>query len=256
MTPNLFDIHCHLYDLPDLDESIARARDAGVTGVLCVSEDCDSMKKVLDLKAQYPQFIHAGLGLHPANAMRLSAEEIGRTMEFMEAHLHEARMVGEIGLDYKYAATPEERDKQSVVLKDQLALAARFRLGVNLHSRRALRETLDAAAVFHRETGLPALLHWFTHSSKLIRKASAEGLFMSAGPAVLYSGEILKTALAIPLENFVLETDTPVPFGGVSSRPHQIADVARRLAEGRQISVEDLAGAAHAHSLSLLSINP
>ena len=119
-----------------------------------------------------------------------------------------------------------------------------------------MRETLDTAAAFHHETGLPALLHWFTHSSKLIRKAVAEGLFMSAGPAVFYSEETLKTALAIPLENLVLETDTPVPFGGVSARPQMVADVARRLAESRHLSVEDLAGAAHLNSMRLLSFNP
>jgi TatD DNase family protein len=256
MTPNLFDIHCHLYDLPDLDDCIARARDAGVQGVLCVSEDLESMHKTLDLNAKHPDFIHAGFGLHPVDAMRLSAGEIGRALEFMDAHLQDARMVGEIGLDFKHAETIQEREKQAGVLRDQLALAARHRLGVNLHSRRALRETLDAAAAFHHDTGLPALLHWFTHSSKLIRKAAAEGLFISAGPAILHSEETLKTALAVPLENLVLETDTPVPFNGVSARPQWVADVARRLAEARRIPLEDLGAAVRENSMRLLSLNP
>jgi TatD DNase family protein len=248
------DIHCHLYELPDLEECIVRAKDAGVAGVLCVSEDLESMKKVLELKTQYPDFIRAGLGLHPAEALRLSAGEIGAVLRFMEAHMDEAGMVGEIGLDYKYAETPEQRESQARVLQDQLGLAERFRKGVNLHSRRALRQTLAAAAAFRKKTGLPALLHWFTHSSKLIRDAAAEGIFISAGPAVLYSTQTLETARAIPLDNLVLETDTPVPFFGVSARPHQVADVARVLSEVHGIPVNELARITYTNSLRLMGM--
>lgn len=210
------------------------------------------MEKVLDLKARYPEFIRAGLGLHPAEAMHLSLEQIAAAYRFMENHLDEADMVGEIGLDYKYAETTEQKEFQARVLQDQLRLAERFRKGVNLHSRRALRETMEAAAAFAKSTGLPALLHWFTHSSKLIRQAAGHGIFVSAGPAVLYSKQTLETARAIPLDNLVLETDTPVPFGGVSARPHQVADVARALSEAQGVPLNDLARNTYANSLRLL----
>lgn len=249
------DAHCHLYDLPDLEERIARWRDAGVEWALCVSEDRATMEKTLKLKGRHPLFIRAGLGLHPAEAT-LHPERVRDALDFLAGHLGEADMVGEAGLDYKVAETEEAREAQRAVLREQLDLAAGAGLGVNLHSRRAQRETMEEALLFRAATGLPALLHWFTHSRKLIARAAGGGVFVSAGPAVLYSEETLKTAAAVPLEFLVLETDTPVPFNGVAADPLQLPSVAEALARARGVPREELGARVYGNACGLLGRGP
>lgn len=245
------DAHCHLYDLPGLDERIARWRDAGVEWALCVSEDRAAMEKALRLKERHPDFIRAGLGLHPAEAI-LHPAAVPEALAFMAAHLGEADMVGEAGLDYKYAETPEARQAQRAVLDEQLRMAADAGLGVNLHSRRAQRETMEAASRFHHATGLPALLHWFTHSRKLVANAAEAGLLISAGPAVLYGEESLRVASGVPLERLVLETDTPVPFSGVPADPEQLPAVAAVVAKAKGMDLETFSERAYANACDLI----
>lgn len=245
------DAHCHLYDLPALEERIARWRDAGVEWALCVSEDRATMEKTLRLKERHPGFIRAGLGLHPAEAT-LRPAGVREALAFMAAHLDEADMVGEAGLDYKYAEGPEAREAQRAALDEQLRMAADAGLGVNLHSRRAQRETLEAADRFHAETGLPALLHWFTHSRKIAARAAQAGLVISAGPAVLHAGETLRVASEVPLERLVLETDTPVPFSGVPADPDQLPAVARALAQARGMDLAGFRERVYANACSLI----
>jgi len=247
------DAHCHLYDLPgpDLDGRIARWRDAGLAWVLCVSEDRATMEKALRLKECYPEFIRAGLGLHPAE-VTVHPNRTREALDFMAAHLAEADMVGEAGLDYKYAGTDQEKEAQRTVLEEQLRMAADAGLGVNLHSRRAQREVMEEALRFRGATGLPALLHWFTHSRKLVRKAAEGGVFISAGPAILHSEETLRVAASIPTERLVLESDAPVPFNGIPADPGQIPLVAVSLAQALEMDLDGFTRRIHANACGLL----
>lgn len=249
------DVHCHLYDLPDLEERIARWKDAGLAWVLCASENRDTMERTLRLKGRHPEFIRAGLGLHPCE-VTLHPDGVRAALEFMAAHLDEADMVGEAGLDYKTAETPEARAAQHAALEEQFRLAAGAGLGVNLHSRRALRETMEAAVRFRAETGLPALLHWFTHSRKLAARAAAGGVLVSAGPAVLGSEDSLRVAASVPADRIVLESDAPVPLAGVASDPAQVPAVAAALARAAGVPPEELASRVYANSCALVGRSP
>ena len=225
----IIDAHCHLYDLSDVKDAVNRARDAGVTKALVVSEDLRSMQQTLKLRDGFPEFVLPGLGVHPATVLSLSEREWGKALAFLKAHAPEASCIGEIGLDYKYATTEEERGKQVKALLAQMAVAAEHHLPVNLHSRRALRDTMEHAIAFHKDTGLPALLHWFAHSWKLLKRTNEEGIFVSVGPSVLFSNEALNLASLIKPHLILVETDTPVPFKGHPSTPAWAAEVAETV---------------------------
>ena len=65
---SFIDTHCHLDGeefAADLDEVVARAREAGVTKVLVPGIDLKSCQTVLDLCSQYPGYCYPMLGLHP-----------------------------------------------------------------------------------------------------------------------------------------------------------------------------------------------
>lgn len=225
----LIDSHCHLYSLSNVEDAVLHARDAGVTKVVVVSEDLETMEQTLRLRDDFPGFVLPSLGIHPVNVLYMSQNEWEKAFSFLRSHANESSCIGEIGLDYKYATTEEEKERQSRALHAQMEVAAENHLPVNLHSRRALRQTMAEAIAFHKDTGLPAMLHWFAHSRKLLRRTNEEGIFVSVGPSTLSSEDALNLAFAIDPKLILVETDTPVPFKGKPSCPAWVAEVAEKL---------------------------
>jgi len=230
------DAHCHLDQLGDPDQALADAVAAGVERVLSVSEDSASARAALELKRRHPGVVLAGVGLHPMLIFRYSEEQLAEEERFVADHLDEADVLGEIGLDYFHARTDEQKELQGDLLGRLLELAAAARKPINLHSRRAQRQTMERAIEFTRRTGLPALLHWFTASKKLIRSCSPAGVYVSVGPSVLFDGPAQEVCLEIPEGQLLVETDSPVPFGGEPATPAWAARVTERLARLRGIA--------------------
>jgi TatD DNase family protein len=237
----LVDTHCHLDQLDDPPAALARAAAQGVGRVVAVSETPDSMLAVLGLKERFPDRVLAGLGLHPVWVVRSDGEARAQALAWLAAHLARADLLGEAGLDYKWAATGPLQALQDEVLEAQFALAARHRKPVNLHSRRCPRQVMERAIAFHRGTGLGAQLHWFTHSRKLVHRCNQEGIYVSVGPTVLDHPPTQEVALAIADELLLLETDAPVRVAGVEGRPAGLGAVAGKLAELKGRSPEEIA---------------
>ena len=235
----LIDSHCHLYQIPDVASSVGRASESGVQRIVVVSEDLASMEKAMNLSRCYDE-VMVGLGLHPALVNGMPPEAIDAGMAFIRSHLDEVDMLGEAGLDFKVAKQPEEQALQRSVLNQQFELAAEKRKPVNLHSRRALRETLEEGFRFHEKTGLNVQMHWFTQSKKLVKKACEAGIFISVGPAVLHRSETQEVVKTIADDLLLLETDSPVPFGDERSEPAWITRVAQRVAEVRDVDFETI----------------
>ncbi|MHC4945905.1 MAG: TatD family hydrolase [Planctomycetota bacterium] len=236
----VYDAHCHLDQLKDPDRAMERARAAGVHRILAVSEGIDSGKKALELKARHGPTVLAGLGIHPMLSVDLSIEDVQEGLNFIETHLEQADVLGEVGLDYKYAVTDEQQTFQHELLSSLLDLAKAAGKPVNLHSRRAQRQTMNRAIEFTRESGLPALMHWFTSSKKLIRICAEEGVFVSAGPSLLFDEHACEVARHIPDHLLLVETDSPVPFGGKPAEPAWAMQVAEKLAKIRDIPLAAL----------------
>ena len=229
MFMSLIDSHCHLYALRDAEDAVFHARAAGVTQMVVVSEDRASMEQTLRLRDGFPDIILPGLGIHPVTVSAISKAQWKDALSFLRNHAREASCIGEIGLDFKVATTERDKEKQQEALHAQLEVASEYRLPINLHSRRALRQTMEEAIGFCRDTGLPALLHWFAHSEKLLTRTNAEKIFVSVGPSILFSEEALSLALMVDRRLLLIETDAPVPFGGKPASPAWAAEVAERL---------------------------
>ena len=237
----LVDSHCHLDQFADADAVLAAAAQAGVGQIVAVSESANSMRTVLELKRRYPDQVLAGLGLHPAWITQATDAELSEGLAYLVAHLPEADVLGEVGLDYKWATSPEQQAQQQDVLTQQLDLAAQCSKPINLHSRRAQRQTLERAVEFRRRTKLNAQLHWFTQSKKLVRICRAERIYVSVGPSVLGDPQTQAVAAEIDRELLLLETDAPVPIGGAAGHPARVAAVAAKLAELIGFTAEEAA---------------
>ncbi len=232
----MIDAHCHLYDAADVAQQMGLYENGGVA---CVCEDLESLERNLKIADQWPDRVFVGGALHPAKSGFSTPEEIDRFFLRLEECHSRLSMVGESGLDYKYAATPEQRQLQLDLLQRHFDFAALHRLPVNLHSRRAERAVLEAALEFRETTGLNALMHWFTSSKKLIKQGAAGGLYFTAGPVILEDEHSFKTACTIPLELLLTETDAPVPFKAGGGRLEAIRDVSEKLALYHEMTIEE-----------------
>ncbi|HJP29898.1 MAG TPA: TatD family hydrolase [Candidatus Latescibacteria bacterium] len=233
------DSHCHLDQLDD--SSIDTAAGVGVTTIVAVAQEADSMRAVLDLGRRFPGRVLPGLGIHPCTVTDRGADALAPDLALLRERAAEAAVIGETGLDHKWATTAPQQAEQEHLLDVHFEIAESHGKPVNLHSRRCLRQTLERAVDFHRRTGLAAQMHWFTESRKLIRISNDEGIYVSAGPTVLMNEQAAAAACEVADDLLLLESDAPVPVGGVPGHPRRVRDVAEKLAALRGVALETLA---------------
>lgn len=75
----MIDCHAHLdateFD-EDIDDVIARAKKAGVEGVVVVAQFVDGQEKVLELAEKYQGFCFPALGVHPVQVCILFLQQL------------------------------------------------------------------------------------------------------------------------------------------------------------------------------------
>ena len=237
------DTHCHLDDAsfdPDLAGVLARARDAGVSRWINVGFNPERWAGTLELSRRF-QGMSFMLGVHPADAGIWDEAVHHELRTVIERHRPVA--VGEIGLDFYRGET--NVDEQLLAFHAQLDLAISAAIPAVIHMRSAeplMIETL------HRRSELPALLfHSYDGSEALTSWVIASGSYVGVGGLATRSkSSTLQRELArIPLEQIVLETDSPylVPNGFKQRRntPESIPLIASFLARLRGVDIAHIA---------------
>jgi len=246
------DSHAHLdggqFDT-DREEVIARARAAGVQTIVAIGNG-DGPEQVdcgIRLAEQY-DFIFATLGIHPHEA-RLADESGCQRMEELARH-PKVIAWGEIGLDYHYDYSP--RDIQKKVFVRQMELAATAKLPIVIHCRpsdgsdNAWEDCLALLREHWASNGLAGILHCFTGTWPQARRALDMGFMISFAGNVTFpkAQQIRDAALEVPLDRILIETDcpylAPVPNRGKRNEPAFVVDTARKLAQLRGFSVEEI----------------
>ncbi|RME03126.1 MAG: TatD family deoxyribonuclease [Planctomycetota bacterium] len=225
------DAHCHVEQIPNLENVLNTAQKQGVRKIVAVSVDQTSMQQILRLYQQFPQTLLPALGIHPAHILEMNPEELQSNLNFLKQSIHQAKMLGEVGLDYKYARNQEQKQLQHQILKQQLQLAQNYALPLNLHSRWALRQTMEIAIHYKQYTGYNALLHWFCQSKKLIKICNKKNIYVSVGPIILHSPQTIEVVQCIQPHLLLLETDSPVPFHNSPATPDLIPKIGEKLAQ-------------------------
>ncbi len=234
----LIDSHAHLEELEDLASAIERARQSGVVAIVAVGSDLESNNQVLEIAAKYSGFIWPALGLHPG-LLHETASSIEHQMRFIEDNLSDAVAIGEVGLDYhKKVVGVSGKDLQHRAFGAVLALAGRYDKPVIVHSRYAWRDSFDLA----NEAGVDkAVFHWYTGPTSVLKDILDRGYFVSATLAVEYHAEHRRTVREAPLENLLLETDSPVVYQGHRSEPADVGRVLQAAAEMKGLPPEVVA---------------
>jgi TatD DNase family protein len=241
------DSHAHI-EMEDFDSDreamIRRALDAGVEIIVAVGNgdlSKDSHAKAFQVAEKHP-FIFTTVGVHPHEARLLDPEMYARLCDLAS---HEKVIAwGEIGLDYHYDNSP--RDTQRDAFRRQLQMARERRLPAVIHTREAEEETLAILKDEWETSGLPGIIHCFTGTRAFAERAVEFGFYISFSGVVTFkkAEDLRETAKRLPVERLLIETDSPflapVPFRGRRNEPAYVVETARRIAEIRDLPVEEI----------------
>lgn len=245
------DSHAHL-DVPNYDadraEVIARAQAAGVELMLEIAGSDigkGSLPNGLRLAEEH-SFIYAAVGLHPHEAS-LYGEAL--EAELLTATQH-PKVIGwgEIGLDYHYDHSP--REVQRRVFARQLELARQRQLPTIIHTREAENDTIAILQEHWAQGGgaeIGGIIHCFTSTQALADAALTMGFSISFSGVVTFkmAEELRTVARSVPLDRLLVETDcpflAPVPHRGKRNEPAFVVETARKLAELKSVTVEEIA---------------
>jgi TatD DNase family protein len=239
----LVDSHVHLDDSKfdtDREAVIERALAAGVACMMAIGtgHGPPDLETAIRQAERYP-FIVATIGVHPHDASKATAEIFARLRE-LAAH-PKVVAIGEIGLDYHYDFSP--REVQRAVFQKQLDIAAEAGKPIVIHSREAWADTMNLLASGHH-----GIIHCFTGDPQQAREALALGFHLAFGGVLTFpNAETVREAARItPGDRLLVETDcpylAPIPHRGKRNEPAFVVDVARRLAEVRGSSLDEIAG--------------
>jgi len=237
----IIDSHAHIDQIEDLSGALTRAHEAGVSDIVAMSVDLDSMKKLLAIIGQYQQpKIHPALGVHPGMVI-LDSQQLA--LDYLRIHIKQAIAIGETGLDYWYKWVRKdelERQKQKFSFKFHLDLAKAYDLPIVIHSRGAWRDCLSMAL----ESGVKrALFHWYSGPVDILDKILEAGFYVSTSPSVAYSPESQKAMAHAPIERILVETDSPVKYkegeGLFTSEPKDVVRTWEALAQLKNLDREE-----------------
>ncbi|QNP46681.1 TatD family hydrolase [Sphingomonas sediminicola] len=253
----LIDSHCHLNyaGLAERqDEVLANARANGVTGFLNISTRQSEWGDVLGA-AERNSDVWATVGVHPHEAD--AHPDLGASA-LVEAASHPRVIgIGECGLDYFYDNS--ERDAQKERFEAHIDASRQSGLPLVVHTRDAEEDTAEILARAVREGGVSGVLHCFTGTADLARKALDLGFYISLSGIVTFKNakELQETASWLPSDRMLVETDSPflapVPHRGQTCEPAFVADTARFVAELRSEPPEALAETTTANFFRLFS---
>jgi TatD DNase family protein len=241
----MIDVHCHLeqkeYD-KNRDEVIERCRKS-LKAVITSCAHINDFEKTLEMSEKHKNFVFASFGIHPEYIKEISEQEIETFIEKVRKNRGSIVAIGEVGLDYKWVAEPEWREKQKELFVRLIRLAKELNKPIVIHSRDAYEETLG---ILEQEGARDVDMHMFG-DHRLTKRVVDNGWSISINNIILRSKSHKKIAKDCPLDRLMLETDAPWLSPkrlaeGIDeiNDPTTIRTVAEKIAEVRNLSFNEV----------------
>lgn len=240
------DSHAHLSSAqiwPDIDAILQRAKEAGLTHIVNICTDKETLEKGLELAKRYPWIFNA------ASTTPHDVEKEGDLyFPLMSDCAHSGSLiaVGETGLDYFYEHSPREIQKKFFI--KYLHLALETELPVIIHCRDAFKDFFEILDIEYTVNGrhAPGVLHCFTGTLQEAEEVIRRGWYLSLSGIVTFkkSEELREVAKMVPLDQLLIETDTPYlapqRHRGKQNEPAYLPDTAQLIADLKGISLKEL----------------
>ena len=267
----LFDSHTHLnlaaFDL-DRDTIIKRYLKEGVF-LVNVGTCYQTSKKAVEIAEAYKN-CWASVGLHPAHTFpvplnqldkneissldsdiqeTLIVEEFDSKFEDLIRHNKKIVAIGECGLDYSYLkeVSSEKQEKYKKLeekeFRKQIRIAKEYNLTLILHLRSLYKKALE---ILQEETFNSQLVfHFFTGSLEDLELILQNpNYFIGFSGVITYGNKLDEVIRGVPLERILIETDAPyvapVPYRGKRNEPFYVKEVAKKIAEIKNLPLKEV----------------
>ncbi len=238
----MLDTHCHLNDNQfneEVDQIVNNFLSVGVEKAICVGCDTISNKKACEISQKY-ESVYYTVGFHPDDCNQYNEQEL---INYLNQNSKKLVAIGEIGLDYFH--NKENKEEQKRVFEAQIKLAKQYKLPIVIHCRDAYGDTLEILKQYAPfEYG--AVMHCYSGSWDFAKELLKLGVKFSFTGTVTYKNakNVQEVAKNLPIDSFFFETDspylTPTPYRGKRNEPKNVVEVAKFVADLRNVSFEEL----------------
>ncbi len=235
----MIDCHAHLtqpdYD-SDRDQVIEMCKKKLNAVITCCAHPND-FKLTMEMIEKHKGFIFATFSIHPIYIKEIDEKQKNEFFDLILRNKNKIVGVGETGLDYFHVKEDEWRNKQKELFIEHISLAKKLKKPIVIHSRDAIDDTVN---ILEKEDAKNVLMHLFG-ARHLVKKIIENNWSISVGPIAQRSKTHKKIIRDIPIENIMLETDSPW-FGpeGKRNDPTAVIGVANRITEIKKITLEEV----------------
>jgi len=248
----IIETHCHLDYLQGepVEDVVMAAEQVNIERLITITVSPDNLETVQHLVGAHPR-VYGTQGIHPHEAETYT----NAVEEEIRAHGSDEKIVaiGEIGLDYFYDHA--DREVQKDVFRRQLQVACDLNQPVVIHSREADDDTIAILREFESTLKRRGVIHSFTSGPELAQYALDNGWCLGFNGITSFNKaenvrDIVRMA---PIEQILLETDspflTPVPYRGRENAPFYLPFVAEKIAEVKELPLEQVISQTYQNSL-------
>ena len=253
----VIDTHTHLYlkeFAADIDDVINRAKNLKINNFFLPAIDSSYTESMIALKNAYPDIMHLMAGLHPCSVKDNYLEELSHVENVLKNHAIVA--IGEIGIDLYWDKSTLNIQKKAFA--SQIRLAKDLNLPIVIHCRNAFDEIFEVLEKEKSEK-LRGIFHCFSGNYEQALKAISFNMKLGIGGVVTFkNGKIDKFLKKIPLDNLVLETDSPYlappPFRGKRNESSYLSIIIDKLTEVYEIPAKKIIEITSTNAIELFKI--
>ncbi|MBI4093306.1 MAG: TatD family hydrolase [Candidatus Kerfeldbacteria bacterium] len=269
----LFDSHAHVNFEGFADDAAAVLADCQAKDVWLVNvgSQLATSRQAIMLAEHYPHGVYAAVGLH---AVHVSDQpEPFRAADYAELIESSSKVVavGETGVDYyrlPVGKEVQEVGRQREVFIQSLRLARKYDKALIMHTREHPTKPpaayADLLEILRSEqaAGLPrGVIHCFLGTLEEAQQFIDLGFYVGITGIVTFSKKaerLQAVAKALPLEKILIETDCPYlapePHRGKRNIPQYVEFVARKIAQLKSLTFEQVAEQTTASARSLFHV--
>ena len=249
----LIDSHCHILkseydDVEKIKEDLFKSNQIAIINN---AYSIESIRELVNLKLHPNEYIAIGIG--PDEVINYNE----KIKEEIESYLNSKKVVaiGEIGLDYYW--TKDTKLIQIKMFRDMLGLAEKYNLPVIIHSRESIQDTYDIVS----EYKVQGIMHCFSGSTEMAKKFIDLGFLIGIGGVVTFKNavKLVEVVKSIDINNISLETDSPYlspePYRGKKNVPQNIIEIAKKIANIKGISIDEVIGVTTRNVTRMFDLN-
>ena len=243
MSSAIIDTHAHLdFDRFDSDRqnTIYRAREANVKGIINVGIDLTTTLKSIELAEKYTN-IFATAGIHPHDAIEATDEDIEALRELL--YHPKVVAIGEVGLDFYRNISPP--DVQRKLFRMFMDWFFEYDLPLVIHTRDA-DEAMLSILKEKSKSGWRGVFHCFAGDQQMAAQVLEMGFHISfTGNITFKNSSSVHVMRDVPMDRLLVETDspflTPMPHRGKRNEPAYVNFVVEKIANVKGLTPDEVA---------------